>query len=319
MNHRDIPTIYPPLLELVFRGVAAVGGGLGTWRLLLLGCDLLLAWLLVGSLARNGSDPRLVVLYLWHPLPVVENIWSAHVEGIAVLLLLWLVVEVCRPRRTWAGVALGMGTAAKLLPVGFLPFVWRRLGWRPLAMAAGVGAVTVLPFWGTDVGRAVAGLTRYAETWYFNDVLFRLVGTVLDIDVQDRKLASTQIVRACLLGAFGLVCLGVAWRMRDPYRAGLWITGAFVLFTTPLHPWYALWILPFAIVRGSRGWLLLSVSVLAAYVVKSDQQYGAWNETWTTRALEFTPPLLLLLWDSTFRARWGNRPPEPPPPSPSGP
>ena len=43
VNHPDIPTIYPPFLQLVFRALAWLGGGLTTWRLLLLVVEMGLA------------------------------------------------------------------------------------------------------------------------------------------------------------------------------------------------------------------------------------------------------------------------------------
>ena len=65
--------------------------------------------------------------------------------------------------------------------------------------------------------------------------------------------------------------------------------------------------LPFAIINSSRGWLLLSVTVLLAYWVKfAERELGEWVELWPVRAMEFLPPLLLVLWDQ-WRVRRASR------------
>jgi hypothetical protein len=277
--------------------VATLGGGLTLWRVFLLLGDLGIAALLIMALRSRSLDPRLSVLYLWHPLVVVETMWSAHAETLPVLLFLGAAVLVARGKRIGAGIAIGLGGAAKLLPFGFLPFLLRRTGGFPLLVAILVASSTLIPFLSVDLDGALDGLNTYAESWYFNDALFRPLGFVLGIDAEDRTLVSTQRLRQAMGGIWILVCLGVAWRFRDPFRAGLWIAGGFVLLTPTLHPWYLLWVLPFAIVRENRPWLLLSVLVLLVYTVKYvERELGVWREIWPTRVMEFLPPLLLFLW-----------------------
>ena len=100
-----------------------------------------------------------------------------------------------------------------------------------------------------------------------------------------------------------VVCLWAAWRLRDPFRAALWVTAAFVVLTPTLHPWYLLWLLPFAVVTGSRAGYLITVTVLLSYVAKvGDLDYGVWEEMWFTRLLEYVPVAGVLIWD-TLRSR----------------
>ncbi|MEE8141467.1 MAG: glycosyltransferase 87 family protein [Planctomycetota bacterium] len=312
VNHPHVATIYPPLLELVFQLVARLGGGLTLWRAVLLIVELATVWLIVRVLVFRKQDPRQVVLYLWHPLPIVELAWSAHAEALAVLLLLGGVVALGEGRKWCAAILVGLGGAAKLLPFGYLPYLWRRARWGPLGLALGVAGLTLLPFLGVDKD-ALTGLKAYAESWYFNDMLFRPLGWLLGIDVKDRSLFATQFLRCALLGAWVATCGYGMLKVRDPFRAAAWVVGGFLILTPTLHPWYLLWMLPFAIINASRGWLLLSVTVLLAYWVKyAEWELKEWVELWPVRAMEFLPPLLLVLWDRDRRRASPGGPAETP-------
>ncbi|MFQ5654508.1 MAG: glycosyltransferase 87 family protein [Planctomycetota bacterium] len=298
INHPEIPTIYPPFLEEVFALVAWLGWGLRGWRWLLLVCDLGIAALIIRVLQARNRDPRSVVLYLWHPLPLVETMWSAHADAVAVLLFLWGLTLLAEGRSLRAALLLGVGGAAKLLPLGLLPALWRRAG--PLAVVVALlgGAWCALPYLGADPRAALAGLGAYAERWYFNDLLFRPLGALLGIDAADRTLAETQMLRRALAGMWLLACLWAARKGLDPFQAGLWVVGSFVLLTPTLQPWYLLWGLPLAVLSESRGWLLLTVTVWLAYLTRvAWQEHGVWVEPGGMRWLVFTAPLGFLAVD----------------------
>ncbi|MCI0652531.1 MAG: hypothetical protein L0Z55_11695 [Planctomycetes bacterium] len=307
VNHPELPTIYPPVLEVVFHAVALADRVLAPlgldplliWRLFLLAAEMAVAALVAAALKQSGRDPRFVVLYLWHPLPVVESIWSAHAECVAVLLLisgLWLLASNQGAR---AGIALGLAAAAKLLPAGLLLHVVRRFGAWPAALAAGVITISAIPFLSTDIQRAAAGLRAYSESWYFNDALFHPLGALFGVDVENAAAAETQILRRALYGMMAALALAGGYWIRDPYRAALWVAGVFVLLTPTLHPWYLLWVLPCALACGSRSWLILTVTVLSSYltVVQAKAGSGDWSVSGWIKACEFLPPLLWLAWE----------------------
>ena len=332
VNHPHIPTIYPPVLELVFAGSAvldriggalfsawSVFGAVTVWRLILLGFEIGMAACLLGALRRRGLDPRWLVLYWWHPLPVAETIWSAHAEGIAITMLVaaWSALESERWRR--GAIVWGLAGAAKLLPFVFGFLVWRRAGFRWLLVAAGVALVSALPY---VAGRPpFEGLTEYAESWYYNDILFHPLGALLGIDVEDRTLTSTQWLRKGLVIAFLAITTAVTLRARDLYHAGLVVTAAFVLLTPTLHPWYVLWLLPFAVVRGSLPGIVFSITVLFAHVATvRGYELQLWGDApWAVKVAEFAPPLVVLLWQVWARQlgpRLRKRPAPASPPAP---
>ena len=79
---------------------------------------------------------------------------------------------------------------------------------------------------------------------------------------------------------------------------GLAFMGLLLLFSPTVHPWYALWVLPFAAVSLSRPWLLLTGTAAAAYgAYAAAHVTGRFREIPWLRLPEYLPPAALwLLW-----------------------
>lgn len=301
INNPDVPTIYPPLAQLAFLAVAVAGGAVFQAKLLWLGFDLGTGWLL-GRVARiTGRSRRLTqLLYLWSPLLVVEVAWSAHLEPLGLFGIVLLVLLARAP--VAAGVAGGLSALTKFAPAAALPALIRRLGWRFGLGFAGVVVALYLPYVGA--GRALfGGLLTYAEHWRFMEGPFSLLEAVLPGPRAPRYAAGAAVLAV------------VAWtalRRFRPERALFWILGTGMLLTPTLHPWYVLWMLPFAALRVSRPWILLSGLAFVGYFgLTAYHQTGTWPQPGWLRAVLWAPVLFLLVQDAA--RLWRDRVPLPAP------
>lgn len=290
INNPDVPTIYPGAAQLVFRMVAWAGGGLLLLKCVLVAAELAAAALLHGVAGRLGRAPgRVLVLLLWSPLAVVETAWSGHVDSLGLLFLALALAAATGPRRAGAalaGGALALAAMVKVAPAAALPPFLRRLGW-PAGVAFGVaGVMVMLPY--LDAGpRLLTGLFTYAEHWRFNEALFGMLEVVVPGALGARFAAGVLVL--------GVVAW-VTWRRFPPDRALFWILGTGLLLSPTLHPWYLLWILPLAALRGSRGWLLATGTILLAYWgLGTYQRTGIWPHPDGLRLLIWGPPILILL------------------------
>ena len=227
-------------------------------------------------------------------------------------------------RRPWkAAWALAAAVHIKLLPVVLLPGQARRAG---VAAAVGLVFAVLAPFalfaaWG---GPAVGGgLFTYAGTWEHNAFAFagiRAVAERLDtaallkpwIQTAQQWVGEGRVSWEFLyrhvwprdiarLVAGGCVLMWVMWRLRHPVevpRESLHVIGALLLLSPTLHPWYLLWILPFAVLYLTAGWLVLGLTVVLSYT-----SYAAgWPDVpWTVKLVEYGPPMALMLWGA-FRS-----------------
>ena len=262
LNRPSVPTIYPPVAEAWFwlesrvvplsaqdEGYQAVG----------LVLDLAVLAALLALLRRAGRDERAVAVYALAPLAVLESVQNAHVDTLAVLLVLGalLVRDRAGPRRA-AAAAAGLVTAAalvKVYPGLLLPLLLRARGTRALVLgtAAALSVAVYLPHV-LAVGVQVVGfLPGYLqEERYDEGTRYLLVG-LLGLGGP----AATAAVAAGLLGLL-VVLLRSDLPLAD---AAVRLMAGVLLLATPVQPWYALLLL--ALVVVTRTWALLPLTVAA--------------------------------------------------------
>jgi Glycosyltransferase family 87 len=256
------PTIYPPVAQGWFAAVAAVtpreAGGWGirvATAVVGIGVSVLLGRLLTAA----GRDPRWSAAWAWCPLVLYEAGNNAHVDVVAVALVVAGFTALHRGRSLLAGAALGLAVATKLVPVIVAPVFARERPLRVVAAAVAVVAGVYLPHVLT-VGAGVLGyLPEYVEEeGYDGTSRFRLLRLVVPDD---------WALPAALVVAAGVAL--VAWRRTDPRRpwdTATWLTGAALLVVSPTYHWYALVLVACVALSGRWEWLVIPVAVTAVYL-----------------------------------------------------
>lgn len=329
IGHAHIPTIYPPAAQLTFLGVTAFGASATALRLCFALADLGIALGLWRWAARLGGRPQAAALYAFAPLPMLESVVGAHVDVIGVLGLVWAGVWLSTRRGPLgaglAGVGLAVGIGAKLLPLLALPTLLRRRPWAVVATGAAVVLMS-LPYVSAGA-ELLDGLQAYGQRWRANDGVFALLmwpfQQIWPSGEQpvDLPLIAAEVVRrvvgaapgaqpgevwpdevafaAAKLtagGLFGLVCLHRWWRARtlDEVLAPAMI--ALMLVSPVVHPWYLMWILPFAVLGLSRqAWwapavILWGLTAWIAYLPRPDYlRTGQWDQATGWVMLEYLP------------------------------
>ncbi|MBI3686056.1 MAG: DUF2029 domain-containing protein [Actinobacteria bacterium] len=274
INHRAVPTIYPPVAQLYFLLVHLVPG---ERRLPLQLAAALLAvatsMLLVVATRRTGVDPRAVVWWAWCPTVVLEAGNDAHVDvlgaffcvaGLAVLAGRIGERSAGRSRAGLAaGALLGAAVGVKFLPGLLGPALARhRWRWALLGGATAVLAGSYLPHL-LAVGPRVFGfLPGYlAEERFSGADRYPLLGLLLPGPVA--AVAGVAVIAA--------VALAVWWRA-DPARpvaGGVVLVGVTFCVLAPEYPWYALVLVVLAALADQARWLAIAAAGWPAYLVGS--------------------------------------------------
>src|SRR5437879_10223635 len=158
----EIPSMYPPLSQIVFRFGARLFPGTIAFKLPFVLADLLVLAMLARWLRSYADGNFRLAVYAWNPLVIVEFAASGHNDALAIAAMVAaLAILKKRPEAphltTTQSVAsvitLTAGSLAKLFPITLLPLAlrlsgWPRKlrGWLALGGAALVTAVCVWPY-----------------------------------------------------------------------------------------------------------------------------------------------------------------------------
>jgi len=316
INNPEIGTIYPAAAQLLFRVLAGVGAGVHLFRAVFGLFDFCVVLALVALLRKMKLPPARVVFYAWNPLAVFESAGSGHVEPVGTFLMILAVVWLIGKGRSpsWSAATLAISIQIKLFSLALVPGMVRRMKLPAVLVLVMVSVGLLLPYalTGPVTGE---GLSHYAERWERNGLLYDLARNGFDaLDTGNNLKPSI----ASLVDRFGddpipwtrlyhyvwprelakglMALLALAWILRLTFRPGLhpaaeglWVMGGLIFLLPTVHPWYYLWVLPFAAALASPGWLLLGVTVSLAYVGSGE------NVSWWLRAVEYGVPLMWIL------------------------
>jgi hypothetical protein len=139
INHKSIPTLYPPLAQKVFRAAVAVSPTPTAQRATFLFFDLALMGLLPFYLRRRGLPPERAMIYAWNPLVIVEFASSGHLDSLGMFFLLAGLWAWDSDRPLWAGALWGLSFLGKLASLLLVPWlILRPKGRRALLVFGGV-------------------------------------------------------------------------------------------------------------------------------------------------------------------------------------
>lgn len=330
INHPDVPTLYPPLSQILFAAVSLLSGSVGAMKAAMTLAEMA-GWLVLGRLwILRGLPPCWLVLYLWNPLPALEVSGSGHNDAPGVTLLLFSSLLIILARPGVSIVALGASAASKLFPILTLP-AWLRVTPRRLwILPVLLWAILWVPYAGAGMG-LWTGLGAYTRHWESNAFLFRYLRQ--GIEALDLKggIDETWGALCTWLGrgewvesiwayseprqiAKGVVALGLLVAMIDslkrrlePPRAAFRLLGLALVCGPTVHPWYLQWVLPFAAWYGSASWFVFSATAFLSYAPAG---WGGVPDD-VLLWIEYAPFLAVWVGEALFSARSsrGARPP----------
>jgi len=244
INYPEIPTIYGPVLQVLFLAGYAIAPGSVT-PLQVLNAGITLTTLIL--LARCGAKPRWLLLYAISPLVLKEAVMTTHPDALTGLLALGAFAVGGPFSAYFAGSLLGLAVASKVSVSILLPFLWFRGGIRAVAAAAITLIACYVPFY-CLAGSDMPTLSQFAQNWRFNPLFYAALDWLAG-PTAGRLIAAASIVTIAATLYWHDARAEVNRPRIPPTDYAL---GALLLFSPVVNPWYLLWLLPFAVLRPSR-------------------------------------------------------------------
>ncbi|HXV63787.1 MAG TPA: hypothetical protein VEK15_24015 [Vicinamibacteria bacterium] len=291
INNKDIPTIYPPLMQMAFFAVTSVSESLLAMKAFFVAVDVALLVVLAFILRAASLNPERVLVYAWSPLAIVEIAGSGHNDVLGALFLMAALAALGGGKERWAPAFMTLSGLSKLLGFAVLPLLARHVKKATFIAVPLLVLAFSLPY--ASAGRlAFRGLREYGLRWRGNDSLFHVL------------YAATGSLETAKLAAAAILALLVAALVvkRTPPRTSAYLTVGAVLLLAPIvHPWYLLWIAPLLCLRPSPAWMFLSLSVGLSYHSAYLAEPGrAWEDLVWVKGLEYGPFFFLALLSRHF-------------------
>ena len=280
MNSPEYYSIYPPLSQAFFAFGATVYEGnwvpsyyvlKATFVAVEFGGVLLLARL---------AAARVVLLYAWNPLVLLETAGQGHTEALLVPLLFGALWAVRHRKGRLASLAIAGAGLVKIYPFALGPYLLRRFGWRAVWPGALLVVAVSLPYAAPYVlPHMKASVDLFANLFEFNAGPYYFVKHLLWLKTgADWSKTIGPVFRALFLTTLPLLYFLDAWRDWSFRRASLLLLGAFLVFSSTIHTWYLLPVIGLGVLgeRPAWHWLWLGLCAIGTYLFYVDGPYWPW-------------------------------------------
>jgi len=300
VSYPDIATVYGPLSELLFAVAYVIAPG-QIWPIKAIilcfdsACLLLLAqWL----------SPRKLLLISWCPLLLFQFALNAHIDIIAITLLMAGIHFTLRPSRWWLPpLCLALAVSGKIFALLAVPFLIRQ--WRQATVFVAALATIYLPV--LAMGNSeLDGLSVLSQQWYFNS-LYALV---------TNPLLGSQVIQWLSLFVFCCGFLTIYYyygrnEVISRRMSGCMLAYLLLLLLLPaFNPWYLAWLLLFAVFTDHTWPWVFAVVVwlsLLTGINLRQEHLGLYEMPGVVIMLEFAIVASVPLWSVSWKKFRGWR------------
>ena len=297
----EIPAMYPPLSQLVFRLDARLFPAAVGFKLPFVLADLLVLAMLAKWLQSYADGNYRLAIYAWNPLVIVEFAASGHNDALAIAAMI-AALALIKKRPGTSVVTLTAGSLAKLFPLTLLPLALRLSGWprklRGWFAFSGAALVTAICVWPyrSAISQFPRIFERYQAIWQnYNPSLYAVL-----LWFSGHAEIAAGIGEGVVLG----LAVWVAARKLEPMRATFLVIGAILMVAPNTYSWYFTWIVPLLCFFPNPAWLLLTILQFLSYKVLIEYQInGIWHFDPYFQWLTYAPFYALLIGQMLLKRR----------------
>ena len=319
INHPHMTAAYPPLMIAFF----SLAGSLwyhplaikGMLLLFDMGTMVFLAFLL----SYRSLDLRWLILYGFNPVILWAFAAEGHFDVIQCFLLTGAICCFDRKRWGWMFFLAGLSIQVKYVSALALFFFINRENLRYVWIAPVVAifpyGVFLWVFSGENLSGMVASIMQFGENFAFNGSIHGLLRVILD-GIGPATMVC-KILLAVLLGS-GFFYFHPARNSRyrnDPIAGCFYALGCVILLAPTVHFWYLTWVIPFLVLRPSRPWIFLCLTIAFYFVTNGVYHHtGVWRLPVWAYLCQWLPFYALLVFQGWFfvkqaRSRMETDPP----------
>jgi hypothetical protein len=311
MNSKDYYSVYPPVMQVVFRVSAYfsgtnVIGNLIVMRSFIILSDVLLMWVGVKLLKLLDRPVEGIILFALNPLVIIECTGNLHFEGMMMAFtILGVFILMRQGDRTGAkvgvlaGLALSLGVLTKLTSLLALPTMFRRIGFlKTLGLVLFSLLIVALSFWPfldmDTLNNMNSSLDLYFRNFQFNSSLYRIVDFLFAERIPHYR---AERIGPWIAGS-GMLLMGLLMLIRKAQNweayleTLLFVLSIHLLFASTVHPWYIVNLLVVSTFTRFRYPILWSFTAVFSY-----QFYDLGFESPFILIAEYFPVIAYVIWE----------------------
>jgi len=303
--YKDYYSIYPPLTEMglgasavlskIFFGDTAHATA-AVWKFILLAAETGTMLLLMRLLLFFGKSGKYLLLYAWHPLPIMEFAGQGHGDALMIFFLLAAITATVNKNAHLAIVGFAASIAARGTPIVFAPVLSRSIKIKGIAAALGIALCTFVPFYSISALRGIFFSTsRMAQYFTFNSFGYWIIRSTFE----QLKAWDYEPYIPLLLGIIFLAGIIILYRRSHGHGTSelpkdiLNICTLFVLVLWNMHPWYFTWGLAMIPLATSWAWVWITFAANFTYIHYTPHSDDV---LLTIEIMEYGVFILILFW-----------------------
>lgn len=238
VNNPAVASPYPPLAQVAGAAGAALTphSTLGV-KLVFTLADVATMAALLALLRATGRPLGRVLVYAWHPLPIIAFSHSGHNDALMVALLTLGLALAARRRRWLPAFCLALAVLSKVTPLLVFPLLPRKIGTAPAVLAGTIVLAAWVPFLVLSAG-APGSLVAYLGEWKDNDSLHAVLHALIGPP------GAKAVSLALLSAGVGALALHPSLSRRPLWWQAYVALGLSILVASSVHSWYLTWLLP---------------------------------------------------------------------------
>lgn len=289
VTYKGMPAIYPPFSQIIFGiNYLVAGNSVVFLKIIYLIFEIITLIFLLKLLILKERDPKLILLYAWLPLPIMEYFINAHLDPIGITFLVLFLYYFERNKVSLPSVMLALAFLSKLLSLLILPLIIKKAGFKKALVFYGVFLLTCLIFYVPFITKdnfIFAGLFKYLEHWEFNGSIYNLLKLIFS------RGDIAHIICAVLLSISVLV---VSFKYKEFMNGVFAVFLLIIIFSTTIYPWYLGWIAALNVFSPFYSVLSLFFTINFTNLTPLALKWKEYPIVWI---IEYIPLYVLLIYD----------------------
>ena len=313
MNSKGYYSVYPPFNQLMFTTASYLAGDNMQLNIFFLRFFIFLfeigtLFLLVALLKLFDLSKDKVFIYAFNPLVIVELTQNLHFEGVTIFFVLGAVCFLIKQKYIVAGIVYALAVTTKLVPILFLPLFLFKIPFKRLVVFYSVIGFSVLlfftPFLGVNLIETFGVSIRlYFKTFEFNASIYYLLREVGYWNVGYNTIH--VIGKYTPMVVVGSVLLLIAFNYKKKeltqlFKLMVWALIIYYSLASIVHPWYAIYVLAFAVFTNYRFPIVWSCVIILSYLAYKD--IGLVQESFWVVLIEYSIVFIAIVLD-LYRSR----------------